>query len=307
MKDYLNIINDKYPIRRKEDEKKLFREYINNETLKYGYNVKIETLKNKHNNILIGNVDDAKVVFTAHYDTPARSIFPNLMMPRRPILTMIYQFIYAMIFVIVALFVAFIVGEIFSLMYNVIVILYVLLYFILFFFFTRTFPNKHNKNDNTSGIATIMSIIEKNSNNNDIAFILFDNEEKGLLGSKAFSSVHNNHFSNKLVINLDCVGYGNNIIFIVKDDAKELEEYRSLKNKVIGDEKYRVYFYDKKGSISNSDYKNFKCGIGVMATKIVPVIGFCTPRIHTNFDTIANCENIEFISSKLTDFINDLN
>ena len=35
-------------------------------------------------------------------------------------------------------------------------------------------------------------------------------------------------------------------------------------------------------------------------------IGFCTPRIHTKRDIIANVENIEFITDNLTNFINNI-
>lgn len=307
MKDYLNIVNKKYPIRRKEEEKALFRRYIIDEVLQYGYKANVEKLEDKHNNILIGNVDEAKVVFTAHYDTPAASLFPNLMMPRRPIFVFIYQMAYALLFAVISLFVAFLLGYYLDFSPNITILFYLLLYFGLFFFCTCTFSNKNNKNDNTSGVATILSLIEKNTNNKNIAFILFDNEEKGLLGSKAFVKVHSNNFKDKLVINLDCVGYGENVIFVVKDSAKELSEYKTLEKMIISNGKYNVHFYPKKGSVGNSDYKSFTCGIGVMTCKKSPVLGFYTPRIHTKFDTIANNENIEFISNGLTKFINDLN
>ena len=46
-----------------------------------------------------------------------------------------------------------------------------------------------------------------------VCFILFDNEEKGLLGSKALAKKYKNIKQNKLVINFDCVSDGDYLYF----------------------------------------------------------------------------------------------
>lgn len=307
MKDYLNIVNNNYPVRKSEQQKENFRKYVIDEVSQYGVNAKIETLQKKHNNILIGDVDNAKVVFTAHYDTPATSIIPNLMMPRNPFLTYAYSFGYAFILVAIAMFLGFAIGNYFELEYYMTVYIYLFIYFFLFLITTRVFTNKHNINDNTSGVATILSLVEKNASNHNIAFILFDNEEKGLLGSKAFAKEHKSSFENKLVLNLDCVGFGEHILLVVKDDAKKDANYNKLEQCFSYNEKYNVYFYPKSGSVGNSDYKNFKAGIGIMTCKKNKFLGFYASRIHTRFDTIADVENIKYISDSLTTFVNTLN
>jgi len=304
MKDYLNIVNDKYPIRRQEEQKSEFRKYIKEELKKSNFEVKEECLENKHTNILIGDVDNAKVVFCAHYDTPAASIFPNLMMPRNVVLGMCYQFSYPILLSLISLGIAFLFGGIFSLVYEVIAAIYVVLYLTSFYLLTRFFDNKHNKNDNTSGVAAILSLIE-NCQRNDVGFILFDNEEKGKLGSKAFSKAHKEFFESKLVINLDCVGTGKHILFVAKEEAEKLADYELLKNNVNNNDNYEVHFYPMKGSMSNSDYKNFNCGISVMACKKFK-FGYYTPRIHTKYDIEADSRNIEFLTIELNNYINKL-
>jgi hypothetical protein len=79
--DYLKEINDKYPIRKTEEQKDAFRKYVVNKASEKGIDARVEKL-NKHNNVVIGDPATAKTVFTAHYDTPCASLFPNLMMPR---------------------------------------------------------------------------------------------------------------------------------------------------------------------------------------------------------------------------------
>ena len=86
---YLDYINQTYSIRRTKEEKQSFQNYVK-ETVK---NAKVETTKDgKNENIVIGNPETAKVVCTAHYDTPMHSLFPNIMIPRNKAVFYLYQF-----------------------------------------------------------------------------------------------------------------------------------------------------------------------------------------------------------------------
>ena len=59
MKDYLTFLNEKYPIRRSKEQKEEFIKYVKEEVS--GYNVDVETLEKEHNNVVIGDVENAKV------------------------------------------------------------------------------------------------------------------------------------------------------------------------------------------------------------------------------------------------------
>lgn len=302
---YIKDIIANHPIRRSEEQKEKFRKYICEETKNINKEIKVECLDKKHNNILIGNIDDADVVFTAHYDTPAASIFPNIMMPRNKVLGMIYQFSYPIGLALLSLGISYLITNLLGLSHEIWAALYIVLYLGGFYLLTRCFDNKNNYNDNTSGVASVLELAKK-SQSNKVAFILFDNEEKGKLGSKAFSNYHKN-YNSKLIINLDCVGNGNNIIIVAKDNAIKHRFYNSLKETLIGNDDYNVEFYGMKGSLSNSDYKNFECGISVMACKKKKIIGYYTPRIHTKFDVICDNNNIEFIVNSLLSFTHYVN
>ena len=304
MFDYLNHVNDLFPVRRTKEQKENFRKYALDEAKKLGIDAKVETIK-EHNNVVIGNPETAKVIFTAHYDTPAASLFPNLMMPRNLILAYLYVFGYPIIISLLSLAVSYGIVKLCNLPFELTAVIFIVLYLGSFYLMTRAFTNKHNKNDNTSGVASILSLMAENKGK-DVAYILFDNEEKGLLGSKTYNKEHKNILENKLVINLDCVGYGNNLIFISKKDAETHEYYQLLKDSVLETNEYSVNFFNTKGSMSNSDYKSFKCGIGLMTCGKKKLVGFVTPRIHTKRDTIADSKNIEFITTNLTVFINKI-
>ena len=303
--DYLTYINSSYPIRRSEQQKEEFRTYVKTTMKRVGYKVNVETLKNKHNNIIIGDPSTAKLILTAHYDTPATSIIPNLMMPRNKGLGFLYSFGFPFVLSFISVLLAFLISNLLKLPYEAVIIFYLLIYFSTYYLTTRAFTNKNNKNDNTSGVAAVLNILEQNKDKN-IAAILFDNEEKGLLGSKAYNEAHKDEVKEKLILNFDCVGLGDNIIFIVKDDAQKLEEYQIIKENFKEDEVFKVHHFPLKGSIGNSDYKSFKCGVGLMACLKHKTIGFYTSRIHTNKDNLAYTENIDYITNQITEGINKL-
>ena len=72
---------------------------------------------------------------------------------------------------------------------------------------------------------------------------------------------------NKLLINFDCVGNGENILFIESEKAKESPLYKKIKENVKENENYSLSFFDAKSSECNSDHKNFPCSVAVVACK----------------------------------------
>ena len=185
MKDYLNEINNLYPVRKKYQDKTRFIEYVKQEVTEY----KIEVQeKRKTRNIVIGDVENAKVVFTAHYDTPAASLIPNIMMPLNKIIYFGYTFAFVGIIVAVSILLA----EVLTSLLNAndrqfTSVAYLGIYFSLVYLTMLAFENKNNKNDNTSGTAAVMTLIKSLDKESNAAFILFDNEEKGLIGSGQFN------------------------------------------------------------------------------------------------------------------------
>ncbi|MBR2891408.1 MAG: M28 family peptidase [Bacilli bacterium] len=299
MKNYLQLLIEKFPIRRSKDQKEQFRAFIKNEV--NNYDVVIENLENKHNNIIIGNVAKAKVVFTAHYDTPAASLYPNLMLPKNFVLSLLYGIFFPILMALISLALAYGLYSLMRFPYETILLLYIVIYFGMFYLLTRCFPNKNNSNDNTSGVSVILTLIEKNYQ--DVAFILFDNEEKGLLGSKAYKKAHKEMMSKKVLINFDCVGNGKHIIITSKKEARTTELYTVLTNCFTSDLEYSVEFVPMEKSRSNTDHKNYELGIGILAC-IKTKKGFCyTPRIHTKKDIKVDFNNILFITNNLSKLI----
>ena len=301
---HLDYLNQNYPIIKSAEQKSKFRDAIISILSEKGIAAKCETTSNgKNQNIVVGNPESAKTVFTAHYDTPARSVVPNLMMPRCALLLYIFHFLPILAILAVSLIPALLISE-----WTGIEMLYapifLTLYFGLFYLLYFAFTNKNNYNDNTSGVATLLLIIDKlpPELRDSFAFIFFDNEEKGKLGSKAYFKDHKDFMKNKLVINFDCVGNGDNILFIASKAAEATPEYKLFKESFESNESYSVSYYPLKGSQGNSDHKSFPLGVCCMACSKTKNGVLYTARIHTNKDTKVKNENIDFLSEGIASY-----
>jgi hypothetical protein len=174
-------------------------------------------------------------VCTAHYDTPARSIFPNIMMPRNKGLFYAYQFVPIFVLLALSFVVATLIGVVAMLVrgnlpIRLVYISFLLAYYVIFYLMYFAFKNKNNYNDNTSGVATLLEIIDRLSpaELENVAFIFFDNEEKGLKGSKGYAKEHKDALKERLIVNFDCVGNGEHILFIATKGAETLPAYQAL-------------------------------------------------------------------------------
>lgn len=281
-------ILDSYQVRMRKRQKNAFIELLKTEL---PYEMRIEKTYFGGQNIIFGDPDKAKYILTAHYDTAPVLPFPNFIAPRNMLAYLGYMLVLmAGLLLIIGLaewLVFLIFGE------NAI---QMLAYFsILAFCFLWMFigkPNKHTANDNTSGVITLLEALQDETIRENCCIVLFDLEEMGLYGSAGFSGKHKN-LKKKPVINFDCVGDGNHIMFVIPKKEKELKEklqaaFRPLDNK-------QVIFCNASTTFYPSDQSNFKRGIGVAAFKKKKLLGYYMNRIHTAKDTVCEAKNIELL------------
>jgi Zn-dependent M28 family amino/carboxypeptidase len=166
--------------------------------------------------------------------------------------------------------------------------------------------NKHTANDNTSGVITLMEIMQAlpEEKKNEIAFVFFDLEEMGLFGSSGFASKHKKEMKDKLLLNFDCVSDGDTILFAVKNAAKKY--IPALEKSFVPNENFKVDIASK-GVFYPSDQANFKAGVGVAALNYSKKLRtFYMDKIHTDKDRVFNEENIEFLTTGAIRLCNEL-
>lgn len=297
-------IIEKFPVRKKGEQKDGFLKYATAKAQEMGYTAQVEDIKNNRN-LIVGDPENAKVVFTAHYDTPATMFVPNFITPRNIFFYILYQLV--PIGVIIALGAAavclckfgFGITE-FEKLYAI----FMVVYFLSLFLLMRGPANKNNYNDNTSGIATLLEIMHRlpESARAYTAFIFFDNEEKHMQGSGNYAKQHKDVKKNTLIVNLDCVGDGDYLFVFAKKAARAHVLYPLLTESVVSGDGLTVAHVKSSTSVYPSDQASFNCGTAICACKKMPVIGYYTNRIHTNRDTICAQKNLDFLADKLSAF-----
>ncbi len=300
------VILEKYQVRKNGKQKREFRDYVREIAREEGYDYKEEKSFGACN-VVIGNPDTAKVVYTAHYDTCAVLPFPNFITPKNLFIYLLYQLLivfalFGVISIVAFLLIKapmiFIKNE--EIQYEIAWLIYplwqILLWMSVFWMAGLGAANKHTANDNTSGVITLVEIMKTlpKEMKNDVALVFFDLEEVGLVGSMAFKSKHKKSMKNKLLINFDCVSDGENMLFAIKKKAKKylpnLEEAFKDNDNVKVDLATRGVFYP-------SDQASFPYGIGVAALKKTKLFGILyMNRIHTPRDVIFQEENIEYLT-----------
>ena len=310
MEKIKKVIFDKYLIRKSYKQKQKFSNYIEDHLKAIGYTVKKDNYRKNANNIIVGDVKNADVILTAHYDTPANALIPittgfsNWFIFILSQLFIFFVFI-ALTSVIVAILSFFIKNRLLTILISyLIVIAYTLQ-------IQWGFANKNNYNDNTSGVITLLSIMH-NLNQEErekVCFVFFDEEELGLVGSKHFKDKYNHLIKDKPLINFDCVANGSHLNFIYKKAFKNSPNFELLNTsakKVI--EKSRKKF--RKGralhNIYMSDQLHFKNSVGVVSSVRLPLFGHFITRIHSHFDTKFDDENIDLLTDTMLKYINQL-
>lgn len=302
---YLNTIKDiiilEYGVRFFPKQKKRFREYIIEEMKKLGWDSNI--IKG---NIVIGDVKKADFIFTAHYDTPGkipayiRLLFKLFGNTSFLLLTIAMFVLYIVYVTIIAVIIdSYAIGKI-------------LIYLpIIFIYFGLFIPNKNNYTDNTSGVLTLLKLAQeisiKNIDKDKVAFVFFNNEEWGLLGSaemKKHWKENKINLSGKRIINFDCVGNGDTILIT---HGKNDKLAKAIKEKLETCNTYNVKTFRYK-ILPLSDDFNFrdKNAAGIIFCKKAKIgTGFYIPDVHSSKDVILDLNNIELLTNVIIGLFSD--
>ena len=300
MTETTQTVFEKHQIRKSYAQKSAFIQYVQNTATKLGYQSRMEKGYLGARNVVVGDPDTAKVVYTAHYDTCAVMPFPNFITPKCIWLFLLYQI--AVGILMVAIPSVLVTGIFFGLaacgieanallLYDIWLILILAVCWLIM----AGPANKHTANDNTSGVTTLLDTMTALPEDlrGEVAFVFFDLEEMGLFGSAGFASKHKKVTKNTLVVNFDCVSDGNNILFVLRKGATLYTE--AIKTAFPSTEAFTVEVASK-GAIYPSDQANFARGVGVAALKKTKGGLLYMDRIHTGWDTVYMEDNIAYLT-----------
>ncbi len=293
-----------FPVRKSKQQKQEFRDAAQSYLKQFGYSPTVEKGSFGCRNMVIGDPETAQYLITAHYDTCARLPIPNLITPCN-----FWAFLgYQLVVMLLMLLVPAIPGALAGLLAGSFDVGYYVWFLCVWAVIALVMigpANKHNANDNTSGVVTLLEIARSlpESQRGKVCFVLFDLEEAGLIGSAAYRKAHKKASDSQLVLNLDCVGDGDHIRFFptkkLKKDRKKLTSlYKACG--YLG--KKDVLVHEKGFSVCPSDQANFPYGVGICALRKKGKTLYLS-RIHTPKDTILEETNVNILRAALITFI----
>ena len=302
----IETLTEKFPVRKSAREKAAFREWVTDYIRSMGYQVSADG-KGYSRNVVAGDPEQAKVIFTAHYDTQPVMPIPNFITPTNVWIYLAYQLLMTIAILAAGCLaggVVLLLGGHWGLAYMVTMLSFFALLFLMLF----GPANRHCVNDNTSGVAAVLELMQRlpQEQRTAAAFILFDNEEKGLLGSFDYAGKHKQIRKEKLLINMDCVGDGENLLFFANRKTRALPCFPLLEEAMAAQTGRRYIMNRMEKCIYPSDQQAFTYGIAVCACLRSERWGFYLDKIHTKHDTVCHQENLDFLARGLTAFVEKL-
>lgn len=289
-----------FPVRKTGKQKQAFRAWVKEYLEGLGYSVSFEAGSFHSRNVVSGNPETAKYLITAHYDTCARMLIPNLITPCNLWLFIAYQILVCILLIVPTLAAGWLVG-------------YLTDSFMAGYFFWMVLlwsgialmmigpANPSNVNDNSSGVVTLLEIAKSlpEKEREKVCFVLFDLEEAGLIGSASYRKAHKKVSDSQMVLNLDCVGDGDEILFFPAARLKKDKRRLASLEKICGQFGKKVISVCSKGfSIYPSDQGHFPYGVGICALNRGKA-GLYLSRIHTPRDTVLDETNVNILRAAI--------
>lgn len=294
-----------FPVRKNKKQKQSFRDAVQPYAELLGYTVTVEKGRFGAHNVVIGNPETAKYLITAHYDTPAGMILPNLITPCNPVTFLAYQLLIVGLFFLVA----FVFGFGAGLLLDDAAIAgtaAMTAYWALLLLMLLGPANKNNANDNTSGVVTVLETARSlpAELRDRVCFVLFDLEEAGLIGSSNYAKNHKEQVKNQVILNCDCVGDGDELMMFPTNKVKKDEALMLSLRNICGNAGGKSLSIREKGfAYYPSDQKNFPYGVGIAAFRRSKWAGLYCDKIHTKKDTVLEENNVSFLRDRLIELI----
>lgn len=291
-----------YPVRKSAAQKKAFRQWLMAEITERGYAARIEQNdRGRQQNVIVGDPEHAQVTLTAHYDTPSTILLPDLQIPRNFPVYLLWQLVIIGGMLILSLLVGAGLGLL-TRNGDVMILSFFGVFLALIWLQMNGFANRNNVNDNTSGLAVLLETMAQipAENRDRVAFIFFDNMEKGRKGSKAYARDHLEMQHTRFVVNVDSVGVGQTYLVAAPALAVQLPQYSRLEKILLAQQEREVCFHSSVTTRCNSDFRSFKCGVGITAYERVSGVGLVLGALHTARDTRCDQGNIACLAEAFT-------
>ena len=302
LKKYLLTV---HPVRKTGAQKREFRQWLLRELKRAGWKAGEETYGkwNGSVNVVAGDPDRADIFLCAHYDTGSRMLVPDFVSPANVLAHICYHLAAALALAAAAFLLALAVS--FPLDQPGLMLPLFLVLAVAGLWLAAYGPaNQSNANGNSSGVLALMAAARAVRPGKRVCLVFLDNNERSLLGASAFKKRHIDKASQCLVIDLDCVGDGEELLLIPSKysrwDGALLE---ALESSFPEGEEMRPHVLAKGLQYYPSDNRKFKFHVTVCACRYLAGLGYYIPHLRTKKDTVLREENAAYIARSIARFL----
>ncbi len=302
---YKNYLSTVHPIRKTAGQKSEARQWLLRELKRSGWKACEETYGkfNGSVNIIAGDPEKAEVFICTHYDTGSRMVIPNFMSPTNVLAHVLYHAasavaLFALVFA-VSLAVCFPLNK-----PQWMLPLFMVLALAALGFAAFGPAGKSSANSGDSGVLALLALAREAAFDKRVCLVLFDNNERNLLGASAFRKKHIAAATTRLFIDLDCVGDGESLLLLPSKysrwDGPLLD---ALAEAFPEGEEARPVLRTKGLHYYPSDNRRFKFHVAVCACRHLAGLGYYIPHLGTGKDMALRVENVAYAARSLARFL----
>lgn len=294
MQQFAQQILSRYPVRRKAQEKEHMRHYLTGTCRALGYEAKLINRRRAFN-LVVGDVEKAKVVFTARYATALREPLAQFIAPTRPLTYFLYQALTPVAVLLLSFIISFALTFAINRPTLTLPLFVVLLVGALMYL--RFGPSEtRTANDNTSGVAALLSVMESlTPRHRATAAFVFLDERGGKELKKAYPSLHE-----KVVVNVECIGCGDELLMLPSKYTRWNGEFLDALSESFENTEKKTCFLKTDGLVYYpSENRAFRYNVALCACKKVAGFG----RFVKQHIDVIDEENLEVVRKGLVKLI----
>lgn len=274
MNRFVDRLERDFPLRRKEKEKAEVRSWLLFQLRELGYHAELQSGRDA-TNVVAGDVDKAKLVLTAHYDTGLYEVLPPILAPTRPLTQLLYQTLTPLLALVGSFLLSLAVSFPLNLPNLMLPMFLVLLVACLLYLRFGPSETRANLCDNASGVAALLEAASAVTPRyrGEVAFAFLDGGAINGKGARALQKAHP-CLREKSVVCVDCVASGDELLLLSNKGARWDGDLLDALNASFENTDRKTVFNKTDGLVYfPGDARIFKNAVTVCAVERLPGFG----------------------------------
>ena len=272
--DYFKEIHTRFPVRRTAAQKEAFRAWL--ETVCAGNGCPLRREENgrlKHMQLVAGDPEHAALMLTCHYDTPARSLLPDISFGQNLAAFALWTLAQVLLYMIPAAL-GFLAAAALTGSGRLALGLFLVIY-LAELTFSLWGPARAHSLPQDAALAAMLTVMERLPQpvRERTAFLFTDGGESGWQGAKAWCKANPMPAYTRLTVEIGPLGLGSRLLMPESALARKCTGYQTLRRALEENGAMETVSLSSKRCFLRGGDRAFKCGIGLYSCKRLAALG----------------------------------